>query len=153
MTARNPVDDILERKYSLGTDGRVMNFEFLIPKRPLSVQAKPRKLQAWKSFVRAEAAKNWGDTPSEGELRLMLVYLCDESPPDIDNIIKPIQDALVGLIFADDSQIADVDCHRRFLDGGFDLTRLPSVLLSGIALQSECVYVRVSESEPLEDWL
>lgn len=130
-----------------------MNFEFLIPRRPLSVHAKPRKLQAWKSFVRTEAAKNWIGSPLEIDVHLTLVYLCDESPPDIDNIIKPIQDALIGVVFGDDSQITDVESHRRFLDQSFDLTRLPIILLAGIAACQECVYVRVGESLPLEDYL
>ena len=139
-------------------------FEFLIPKRPLSLQAKRKSLQAWKGFVHAEAAKVWsGPIFEEGNLQLTLIYLCDQAPPDIDNIIKPIQDALVGLVFIDDSLIddsliddsliGDVDSHRRFLNETFDLTRLPTPLLLGIASQQECVYVRVSSSKSLEDYL
>ena len=129
-------------------------FEFLIPKRPLSLQAKRKSLQAWKRFVHAEAAKVWsGPMFEEGNLQLTLIYLCDQAPPDIDNIIKPIQDALVGLVFIDDSLIGDVDSHRRFLNETFDLTRLPTPLLLGIASQQECVYVRVSSSKSLEDYL
>ena len=129
-------------------------FEFLIPRRPLSLQAKRASLQAWKSFVHAEAAKVWsGPVFEKGDLQFTLIYLCDQAPPDIDNIIKPIQDALVGLVFVDDSLISDVDSHRRFLNETFDLTRLPAPLLLGIAGQQECVYVRVSSSKPLEDYL
>ncbi len=36
---------------------------FLIPKRPVSLQAKnPKNLQAWKDFVLKEATKNWSGT-------------------------------------------------------------------------------------------
>ena len=133
---------------------RVLDFEFLIPKRPLSLQAKSKSLQAWKAFVREEAAKVWKTpTVENGDLHLMLVYLCDESPPDTDNIVKPIQDALVGLVFTDDSQIADVESHRRFLSATFDVARLPSLVLIGILSQQECVYVKVSDSLPLEEYL
>ncbi len=129
-------------------------FEFLIPQRPLSLQAKRSSLHAWKAFVRGEATKFWtGPIVSDGDLHLTLVYLCKESPPDTDNIIKPIQDALVGLVFNDDSQITDVESHRRFLDERFDLTRIPSLVLEGIVKQQECVYVRVGDSRPLEDYL
>ncbi|MBV9499830.1 MAG: RusA family crossover junction endodeoxyribonuclease, partial [Acidobacteriaceae bacterium] len=68
-----------------------------------------------------------------GDLHLTLVYLCDVAPPDTDNIVKPIQDALVGLIFSDDALIADVESHRRPMTGSFDLTRLPHLVLAGIA--------------------
>ena len=131
-----------------------MDFEFLIPKRPLSLQAKSKSLRAWKGYVKSVAAQVWpGPTVQTGNLQLTLVYLCDESPPDTDNIVKPIQDALVGLVFSDDSLVADVESHRRFLDETFDLTRLPSLVLSGIAGQRECVYVKVSDSRPLEEYL
>ena len=86
-------------------------FEMLIPRRPVSHQAKNREnLQAWKDYVYGRARIDWiGGTPIATQgLRLMLVYLCNDFPADIDNIIKPIQDALVGVVYADDSLISDV---------------------------------------------
>jgi hypothetical protein len=131
------------------------NLEFLVLKRPVSLQARNRaNLHPWKSFVRAEANKTWaGQTVQEGELQLTLIYLCGESPPDTDNIVKPIQDALVGLVFEDDSLIADVESHRRFLDATFDLTQLPPLVLAGIASHQECGYVKISRSLPLGEYL
>jgi crossover junction endodeoxyribonuclease RusA len=129
-------------------------FEFLIPKRPLSLQAKRASLQAWKAFVRAEAQKVWGGSLIEtGDLHLTLVYLCGLTPPDTDNIVKPIQDALVGLVFSDDSLVADVESHRRSLNGVFDLTQLPELVSLGVDSGQECVYVKVSSSRPLEEYL
>jgi crossover junction endodeoxyribonuclease RusA len=97
-------------------------FEFLIPKRPVSLQTKNRKnLQAWKNFVQGAALKVWlagRPAVSSPALRCTIVYVCDRSPADIDNIIKPIQDALVGLVFEDDFLISDVDSHRRFIEDG-----------------------------------
>ena len=131
------------------------NFEVLIPRRPVSLQARKRaNLQAWKTFVRQEASKAWtGELVRAGDLHLTLIYLCDESPPDTDNIVKPIQDALVGLVFEDDFLISDVESHRRFLNATFDLTRLPRLVLQGILSRQECVYVKVSHSRPLDEYL
>jgi crossover junction endodeoxyribonuclease RusA len=131
-------------------------FEFLIQKRPVSLQAKSRaNLQAWKTFVRSEAAEAWeGVAPIENTaLRFTLVYLCNDSPADTDNIIKPIQDALVGLIFKDDNLISDVDSHRRFMTEEIDIINLPPLLLKGIACGYECVYVKVSLAQSLETYL
>jgi crossover junction endodeoxyribonuclease RusA len=131
-----------------------VNLEFLIPKRPLSLQAKSTSLRAWQAFVRAEAAKVWKDPIIQaGDLQLTLVYLSGISPPDTDNIVKPIQDALVGLVFSDDGLITDIESHRRSLGGTFDLTRLPPLVLAGIASGQECVYVKVSGSRSLEEYL
>lgn len=134
----------------------MLPFEFLIERRPVSLQAKNRaNLQAWKTFVRGEAAKAWGDKPpvKAVALRFTLVYLCDDSPADTDNIIKPIQDALVGLVFEDDGLVSDVDSHRRFISEGIDIGSLPPLLRNGVIGGGECVYVRVSLAQPLESYL
>jgi crossover junction endodeoxyribonuclease RusA len=132
-----------------------MYFDFLIPKRPVSLQTrKTANLQAWKQYVRNEAAKIWtGQIFSGKDLQLTLIYLYNSDPVDTDNIIKPIQDALIGLVYDDDLLITDVDAHRRSLSGIFDLTLCPSLLVQGITSGIECVYVRVAESKPLEDYL
>ena len=105
--------------------------------------------------MRGEAKKVWGnDTPvSSPPLRFSIIYLCDSSPADIDNIIKPIQDALVELVFEDDSLVSDVDSHRRFLVEPIDVTTLPPLLQTGVAAGNECVYVRVSDAQDLRSYL
>ncbi|NJL88824.1 MAG: RusA family crossover junction endodeoxyribonuclease [Coleofasciculaceae cyanobacterium SM2_1_6] len=132
-----------------------MHFDFLIPKRPVSLQTrKTANLQSWKQYVRSEAAKTWkGQIFSGKDIQLTLIYLCNSDPVDTDNIIKPIQDALIGLIYDDDLLIADIDSHRRSLSGTFDLTLCPILLVQGITSGLECVYVRVAESKSLEDYL
>jgi len=130
-------------------------FEMLIPKRPVSHQANNRSLKIWRDFVYGRARQEWkGGTPLQDVgLRFTLVYLCDDSPADVDNIIKPIQDALIGVVFADDSQVSDVDSHRRFLSDRIDITNLPPLLIENIVNGAECVYVRVSLAESLEVYL
>lgn len=131
-------------------------FEFLIPQRPVSLQTKKRaNLQSWKAFVAAEAAKTWpvGAQPLSGDLRVTLVYLAANDAADVDNIIKPIQDALVGMVYEDDFDVCDVDCHRRFLSDPIDVTDLPPILQAGVAQANECVYVRVSDALDLKDFL
>lgn len=130
-------------------------FEMLIPKRPVSHQAKSREnLQAWKDYVYGRARNSWQGLPiSNYNVRVTLVYLCDDSPADIDNIIKPIQDALVGIVLADDALVSDVDSHRRFLRDNIDVTGLPGLLADGVYAGQECVYVRVTPAERLENYL
>ncbi len=93
--------------------------------------------------MRVETQKVWkNNNPiKDGDLQLTLVYLCDEFPADIDNIIKPIQDALVDLVFEDDSLVSDVDNHRRFMSDPIDIIGLPSLLQRAVITGKECVYV------------
>jgi crossover junction endodeoxyribonuclease RusA len=133
---------------------KTMILEFLILRRPLSLQAKARRLRDWKDYVRLQAENSWTNPMIEvGNLQFTLVYLCGEAPPDTDNIVKPILDALIGLVYKDDSLIADVDSHRRSITDPFDLTRLPLLLLEGLSSGKECVYVQVRNSQPLEQYL
>ena len=131
-----------------------MQFDFLIPKRPVSLQTRQRsKLQNWQAFVRAEASKTWVGTPYSGNVHLTLVYLYDADPVDTDNIIKPIQDALIGLVYEDDSLVTDVESHRRSLSDTFDVALCPLLLVRGIISGIECVYVRINSAKALESYL
>ncbi|MFD1468653.1 RusA family crossover junction endodeoxyribonuclease [Hymenobacter caeli] len=132
-----------------------MIFEFLLPRRPISHQSKSAtNRQKWKEFVRSEAQKVWGEqTVIALPCHLTLVYFCGDRPSDIDNIIKPIQDALVGLVYVDDTYVTDVDSHRRALTDAFDLIRLPPLVVSTLSEGIEFVYVRVSTSQAIENYL
>lgn len=132
-----------------------MDFDFLIPKRPVSLQTKNRaNLQKWKDYVQREASKSWiGSKYSGMGLEITLAYLYQTDPVDVDNIAKPILDALIGLIYDDDLLITDIKSHRRSLTGSFDPARLPILLLQGVLSSSECVYVRIRAGQKLEDYL
>lgn len=137
-----------------------LSFELLIPRRPVSLQCKKKQnLRLWKDYVYNLAFQKWEGLPIDGQyLHLTLVYLCRDLPDDpslldIDNIIKPIQDSLVGVVVSDDRFISDVDGHRRFLSHPIDITNLPSLLQYAILNGSECVYVRVKNAQKLEKYL
>ena len=134
-----------------------MEFEFLIPDRPLSVQARRRqRKQEWQQFVAEEAAKTWERSPiADKNLQCTLIYLCGDDPNDIDNIVKPILDALKGLVYEDDILITDVEARRRPLasPSGYNTKQWPDHLLQGLLSGSECVYVRISEQPILEEKL
>ena len=129
--------------------------EFLIPRGPVSSQGSPKGKNELKTVVRAEAQKAWtGSSPiKDANLQLTLIYLCRDNPPDTDNIIKPFQDALNKLVYEDDRLVSDVESHRRFLSEPIDMTNLPLLLRKGVIIGKECVYVKVSESQPLEKYL
>ena len=42
-----------------------------------------------------------------------IIYVYDAIPLDVDNIPKPILDALKGLVFINDDQITDLICRKR----------------------------------------
>lgn len=126
-------------------------FEFIVPRRPVSHQAKDRHhKQQWRDFVYGRAFQKWKGTPvSDEALRFTLVYLCEEDPPDINNIIKPVQDALIGLVYSDDSLIVDIQGHLRMADEIIDIIGLPPLLQDAVINGTDCLYVRVDSTFPL----
>lgn len=83
-----------------------------------------------------------------GQLRLRIDFFFNGSTNlDIDNIIKPIQDALENVIYADDKTVFDV-CARKI-----DLQELPPFVSTPPALASalagpsrDFVYIRVAQA-------
>lgn len=130
--------------------------DFVIPYRPLSLQAADRaNFQAYKQYVRALAEIAWEQAPVDsGQLNVSIVFLCDERAPiDVDNIIKPIQDAMSTVIYRDDVLVSDTDSHRRYLNEMIDLTDCPPELIRMLVAKEEAVYVRVRNARVLGEHL
>lgn len=109
-------------------------FDFTIPGPPVSQQARrPERIREWREQVKAAANQFWQDAaPVAGFVMVTVIYFHDGKPFDVDNIPKPILDALKGLVFGDDNQIADLICRKRNLDN------LPR-LLSGSAVLNRAI--------------
>ena len=125
--------------------------EFVIPQRPVSHQARRQaRLREWKEFV-AEHARLAINEPRElasEPVALKLLYVYEEAALDIDNILKPIQDALIGMLLEDDSVITDVEIRRRWLGTAFTINAVSPTLATGLALGREFVWVALSDAPP-----
>lgn len=122
-----------------------MEFEFIIPRRPVSFQTTDRNnLRLWKEFVYGYSFREWQNLPIINQyLRFSVVFLCDESPPDINNVIKPIEDALCGLVYPDDNCVMSVDGHTRFFNEPVDIDILPDILTNANFAGNECTYIKI----------
>ena len=129
--------------------------EFVIPQRPVSQQARRReRVREWKDFV-AEYARGAAGPAYElvtGPVALRLLYLYYEVALDVDNILKPIHDALIGIVLEDDSVVSDVEIRRRWRGATFTLNAVSPVLAEGLELGREFVYVSLTDA-PLQDVL
>ena len=93
-------------------------FEFVIPGPPVSLQARrSERRDQWKQDVRSAAEKHWGgEPPFTGPVAVTITYFFGRVWFDVDNIPKPILDAMEGLVYANDRQIFDLLCRKRELD-------------------------------------
>jgi crossover junction endodeoxyribonuclease RusA len=130
-------------------------FEFVIPQRPVSQQARRReRLREWKDFVAGQARATL-TAPRElatAPVAISLLYFYDEVGLDVDNILKPIQDALIGIILEDDAVVTDVELRRRWRRTTFTLNAVSPVLAAGLELGREFVYVALTDA-PAQDVL
>lgn len=126
----------------------MLPFEFIIDGPPVSHQTrKAERLQAWERTVRAAAAQRWpaNTPPVTVSLRFSVTYYHDGVSVriDNDNLVKPIQDALNGLVYEDDRQITDIYVRKTDLNGSFRVRGMSPVLAEGFCRGNEFLYVRI----------
>jgi hypothetical protein len=68
---------------------------------------------------------------------LTITYFYDTVPLDVDNMLKPIMDALTGLVYMDDSQITDVLCRKRDLNSNLRIENPSNILAEGFIQDRE----------------
>ena len=128
--------------------------DFVLPCRAYSYQTKDAShRRAWIDYVYGRARLAWPARPLVNyPLKFTMVYLYDtQQPGDINNFVKPVQDALCALIYADDSMIRDVSAHLRVADVKCDTYGLPAKLAQAIHVGQACVYVAISDSRELAE--
>ncbi len=126
----------------------MLPFDFTVEGPPVSQQARNRtRLHEWRTRVATAAEQRWpdSDAPLNGPLQITVVYYHDRIiiRMDNDNMVKPIQDALIGLVYADDSQITDTRVRKTNRRGPFIVERLSPVLAEAFIRNREFIYVRV----------
>lgn len=72
-----------------------------------------------------------------------ITYLFDGASLDVDNVPKPILDALKGLVFSDDSQVTDLLCRKRDMNGDLRISRPSPVLLSALARTEQFLHIAI----------
>src|ERR1044071_5760665 len=92
----------------------VDTFEFIVEGPAVSLKAKKtnsRRYQKWIKIVRAAAQKEWpkGKPPTNSQVVTVVVTnYYTLSPPDVDNILKPILDAIETVAYMNDQQVYKV---------------------------------------------
>ncbi|MEH2456344.1 RusA family crossover junction endodeoxyribonuclease [Nostoc sp.] len=127
-------------------------FEFIVDGPPVSQQARKRgkgnPIEAWKTTVRQEAEKYWSSEQktATGLVMLQITYFYNSDKMDVDNIVKPIQDAIKGLAYIDDKQVSDLLVKKRNLSGNFRIENMTSTLTEGFVRGNEFLHIVVIDA-------
>lgn len=130
-------------------------FEFCVKGPPISLQGSSASRSKWKLRVRDAAVAQWpaGQLPYDQSLRVTIVYYYEGDALDVDNMVKPILDALNDVIYVDDAQVTDCIAAKRNIDGAFRVRGVSPVLAAGFCWGEEFLHVKVENAPNHEEVL
>ena len=113
--------------------------------RAVSAQTDNRPgLSAWKRLVARAAAAAWsGREPLDDGLELHVFHYDEAMAGDLDNLNKPIQDALQGVAFLNDRQVTLLRGGWRDINGLYHVRYIAPVLGAAFSDGRPFVHIRV----------
>jgi hypothetical protein len=130
----------------------LLPLEFIVLGTPVTLQGSSDAKRLWQQRVRqaGEAASNGAAPSSVDELVLRVAYFYGYAPAgDLDNIVKPIQDALKGVAYVDDIQVVDLVASMR-RKAVSDRVPMTASLAGGFLGGSDFVHIVVDQSSRIE---
>jgi len=126
---------------------RRIRYSFAVIGLPVSTQSSSRSKRQYQTVVAKAATKSVVSTIRGSErIKIEIDWFSEgfQNKPDVDNIIKPIQDALKGIVFADDNQVESIVARRHDTLGVIRFMREPLCLVEPLMSgHREYVFVRV----------
>lgn len=124
-------------------------FEVVVEGPAISLRAKDknaRRYQRWITTVRGAARTQWssGTRRASGDVEVTITNFYTDVPPDVDNIIKPILDALETVAYLDDQQVYRVTSAKVDLSRKGQISNPSPVLAEALEKWTEVVYVVVT---------
>ena len=129
----------------------VMTFrlEFVSRGIPASQQSST-KVRAWKQAIRNQARAAIGEgLPELTNAMVSITFFVrprSRNVPDVDNAAKPILDSLKGVAYADDVEVSDIICRKRFLDPRLSVAGASSGIIRAFFENRPFVHVLVTEA-------
>ncbi|MES2445251.1 MAG: RusA family crossover junction endodeoxyribonuclease [Pseudomonadota bacterium] len=135
------------------SDGEALYpLEVVLPGIPVSSQSKTaRNREAWKQRVASAARLRQLETYELGflddrALDVTIYYFpSDPMEGDIDNIVKPIVDAMIGVAYLDDKIVERVTVQKFEPEGGWEFLAPSDRLAFALDIEPPVVYIRVND--------
>ena len=125
--------------------------EFFITATPISLQASGGSKTRWRATVGEAARKRVRETDELGFLDRrplgLIVYYFPSAPMlgDIDNIVKPIMDALVRIAYMDDKDVERVVVQKFEPEVEWDFRNPGDQLAAALDVAPPVVYIRIDD--------
>ena len=128
-----------------------MHLEFIVPGPPVSnQQSTPQgraNLAAWKAKVHAGVVAAWANPVLGTKLKAVVINFHDTDKPslDLDNMSKPIFDAMNNLVYDDDRQLRQVELVHQRIDAPMVIVGASKILVDAVQAGQQFAYVRVDD--------
>ena len=129
-----------------------MIFSIVLPRTPKSVQADSKKKYQYQKAISDAATAKYAKAPvSNDRLYIRIIWFARKDVGlDVDNIIKPIADALQGVVYRNDRQLAqcfsmriDLEKTYRISNDNISIERYQEVIDTIDARRSDALYIEV----------
>ena len=123
-------------------------FEFVVAGSPVSQQTRRKELlREWIQTVQQVARQGWiMEPPLAGAVAVTITYCYESDLLDVDNMPKPVLDALKGIVNDDDRQVSDLLCRKRELSEELLIQNPSTTLLDSLRDGRPLLHVRVAEA-------
>ena len=123
-------------------------FEICVQGQPVSAQTANRQaLRTWKATVADAARTAWTwNAPLTGDVAFEIAYYAEGKTGDLDNLVKPIQNALQGIAYANDTQVRKLSGARFDIDANYKVRFMPLILGAAFAGGRPFIHIRVWRS-------
>jgi crossover junction endodeoxyribonuclease RusA len=121
-------------------------WDFTVIGTPASAQAKGPTRRRWQQMVAAAAVVAWpvGESPFADKLEIHVTCYHDSAAPlDVDNMLKPIQDALIGIVYVDDDQLTATHGYLRDINLPYEVRGMTAAQAHGFVSNEPFVHVRI----------
>lgn len=126
---------------------RQIRYSFAVIGSPVSQQGSPKSKRQYQTKV-AKAASNSVVSPIKDDERIKIEidWFSEgfQNKPDVDNIIKLIQDALKGIVFVDDNQVESIVARKYDILSVIRFLREPLCIIEPLMNgHKEYIFVRI----------
>ena len=107
----------------------------------------------WEKKVKTEVCKHWrrDPLPADRSVAVTITYFSEGGPGedvpgepyDVDNLAKPILDAMKEIVYVDDRQVSDLVCRRRYLKTDPPILNPPTGLDECLRQQKAVVIIEI----------
>jgi crossover junction endodeoxyribonuclease RusA len=126
---------------------RPPKYSFPVIGRPVSAQSSNHSKCQYKELVKAAAQSSVNKTieiPQKIKMEIDWFAKGSQDRPDVDNIIKPIQDALKGIVFGDDCQVESITSRMHDANSVMHFSREPLFIVEPLKKgNEEYIFIRI----------